>query len=206
MQIAVELRTGVEVVHRIDAQQIEGKAIRHNVLARHGAALLRRIELLVERIVFAHIFIERNSYRVLSYHDALVKSANLGIETRLLELRNPTVQTREGRFQLLVDVFHIGKFCLSIGDKRLQGRILIEHEETVADIGVGNGAKLEHFLYQRTGFYRVIGIHLLQGREITGSKISAFQSVVTLYRQGHSLSFLVRLELKLAGRTEKHDC
>jgi GT2 family glycosyltransferase len=41
--------------------------------------------------------------------------------------------------------------------------LLIEHEETVADIGVGNGAKLEHFLYQRTGFYRVIGVHLLQG-------------------------------------------
>lgn len=100
---------------------------------------------------------------MLSYYDALVESANLGIETRLLELRNPTVQTREGRFQLLVDVIHIGKFCLSIGNKCLQGRILIEHEETVADIGVGSSVKLEHFLYQRTGFYRVIGVHLLQG-------------------------------------------
>ncbi len=71
---------------------------------------------------------------------------------------------------------------LSIGDKRLEGRILIEHQEPVADIGVGNGAKLEHFLYQRTGFYRVVGIHLLKGREITGGKISAFQSVVALHR------------------------
>ena len=119
---------------------------------------------------------------MLTYHDALVERTDLGIEVWLLKLRQPVVQTAERLLQLLVDVVHVRIHGLSICDKRLEGGILIEHQETVADVGVGNGAKLQHLLYQSSGFYRIVGIHLLKGREITGGKVSALQTVVALHR------------------------
>ena len=48
-------------------------------------------------------------------------------------------QTLERGNQLLVDIIHIGIGCLGISYQRLKGGILIKHQETVADIGIGNG-------------------------------------------------------------------
>ena len=136
---------------------------------------------------------------MLTHHDTLVERSNLGIEIRLRKFWNPIMQTAERLLELGIDIIHIGIFSLSIGNQSLQGGILIEHQEAVADIGICDGAKLQHLLYQGTGFDGIIGVHLLKGREITGSKISTLQAVVTLHRQRYSISLLVRLELKFAS-------
>ena len=72
MKVTVQLRTGIKVLHLIVAEQIEGKTIGHDILALHGAALLGCIELLVERIIRAHILIERDAHGMLTHHNALV--------------------------------------------------------------------------------------------------------------------------------------
>ena len=116
------------------------------------------------------------------------------------------MQTAERLLELVVDIIHVGVFRLCIGYQSLQGGILIEHQETVADVGISNGAQLQHLLNQRTGFYRIIGVHLLKGRKITCSEVSALQAVVALHRERYSIGFLIRLELKLASRTKQYDC
>ena len=83
VKVAIQLGTGIEVLHLIVAEQIEGKTIRHDILALHGATLLRRIEFLLERIGRTHILIKRNAYGMLTHHDTLVERSNLGIEIRL---------------------------------------------------------------------------------------------------------------------------
>ena len=100
---------------------------------------------------------------MLTHHDTLVERSNLGIEIRLRKFWNPIVQTAERLLELVVDIIHVGVFRLCIGYQSLQGGILIEHQETVADVGISNGAQLQHLLNQRTGFYRIIGVHLLKG-------------------------------------------
>ena len=119
VKVAIQLGTGIEVLHLIVAEQIEGKTIRHDILALHGATLLRRIEFLVERIVRTHILIKRNAYGMLTHHDTLVERSNLGIEIRLRKFWNPIVQTAERLLELGIDVIHIGIFSLSIGNQSL---------------------------------------------------------------------------------------
>ena len=119
---------------------------------------------------------------MLTYHDALVERTDLGIEVWLLKLGSQSCKRPNDFFSCSLMSSMFAYMRLSICDKRLEGGILIEHQETVADVGVGNGAKLQHLLYQCSGFYRIVGIHLLKGREITGGKVSALQTVVALHR------------------------
>lgn len=67
------------------------------------------------------------------------KALYLGIEIRLRKFWNPIVQTAERLLELVVDIIHVGVFRLCIGYQSLQGGILIEHQETVADVGISDG-------------------------------------------------------------------
>ena len=115
-------------------------------------------------------------------------------------------QTLERRNQLTVNVIHIGIGSLGISYQRLKSGILIEHQETVTDVGIGNGTKLQHLLYQGTGLYRIVGIHLLERREITGSQITALQTVIALHRQWCTVNLIIRLKLIFTSRMKKHNC
>ncbi len=45
VQVAVQLWSVVKTIHRIDAQQIEGQTVWHDVVSGHGAALLGIIDI-----------------------------------------------------------------------------------------------------------------------------------------------------------------
>ncbi len=138
MQISVKLQTIIEIIHRENAQQIESKTIGDNISTRHRRTLLGCIKLLIQRILATHVLVQRYTNRVFTHNNTLVERSYLRIEGRQLQLWHPGVQTLKRLFQLLVDIIHIGILSLSIGYKRLQGRVLIEHQKPIADIGIGN--------------------------------------------------------------------
>ena len=113
------------------------------------------------------------------------------------------MQAREGKVQLLVDVAHVGILVFGIGDDGLQQTVLIEVQEAGVDLRIVHLAQLQHVLQQGARLDGIVGIHLLQRREVARGEITALQAVVPLYlQQLRRLNLLVRLQLEIAGHTE----
>ncbi len=67
-------------------------------------------------------------------------------------------------FSCVVDIIHVGVIPpLHLAKQSWQGGILIEHRKRLLMLASVMVPKLQHLLYQCTGFYRIVGIHLLKG-------------------------------------------
>ena len=138
-------------------------------------------ELLVDGVFRPHVFIERDAYGAVAHHNALVERAYLGVDVRQGQVGNPFLQFRERVSQSVAYVVHVGVFQFHVADQRLQCRVLVEPEEALADVVVADVADAQYLLHEGACLYWVLGVHLLQGREVARDNIAAFQTVIPLH-------------------------
>ena len=181
VSVALFLRACVEILQRIEAEQIEADAVGHDVVAGHRLPLVGGEVLQVERIVFAKILVEGDSEAVVAYDDAVVEGSYLCIDDGRLDVGQLLDEPSEGDVQLVVDVVHVGILCLGIADEHLQRRVLEEGEHATVDLRVVNRAELQHVLYQRARLHGIVGRHLLQGGIVASGEVLALQPVVSFH-------------------------
>ena len=200
MQILLALRPGIVVVHGIKAHEIEVQTVGHNVAPLHGTALLLTVKPLVGGIVGSEILVEADADGLVADDDALVESPYLRIDERHLGVGQQLLQIVESLAQLLIDVVHVGILRLHIHDDGLQQGILIEVEECRIDFGVVDLPELEHVFNECARLHGIIGVHLLQRREVARGEIAGLKPVVALHF--HTIGSVVfhRLNLEVAAR------
>ena len=133
---------------RILAQQIKGKAIRHDVFRRHRASLVCVIILLIERIVTPHILVQTDSQNTVSNNDRLIQGRNLCINLRNRQLMNFFFQVAESLCQTLFKTAHVLKLLSHIFHQMYQYGIRKISTQTVIHVYHIHRTQIKHFLYQ----------------------------------------------------------
>ena len=93
--VALLLRTAVEILQRIQAEQIEHQTVGNNIATLHRLPLDLVIEIGIEGIVLAKVLVERDAHDALANNDALPQCSYLRIDQRHLHFGKHLEQTTE---------------------------------------------------------------------------------------------------------------
>lgn len=183
VHVAGLLRESFEARNGILTQEIEDDAVVDDILARHRLTSLFVVETQIGGIVLAEVFVERDANGLVVDNDTLVEAANLSVEGRNLKAWNLLHQFLERLADALVDIGHISKFRLCGIDDILERAVLIEVQESLVDIRIGNRAQLQQIFNQSARLSWIDGIHFLKGGKVASGEITTLHSIVALNLQ-----------------------
>lgn len=204
--VALVLRTPVEVVEGIKAEQIEHKAVGDDVLACHRLTLLERVMLFVKRIVNAHVLVERDANHAVAHHDALVERSNLCIDTGNGKFGNLFQKPLETLLKVFVQVVHVGILRFHVAYKYLKRTVLEIRKKLFVYLRIVDHSDAEHILKQGPRFHRIVGFHLLKCGKVARGEILALQPVIPLNLEvvRRTLKQVVGLQLEIEIARRKH--